>query len=112
MYKNDISEGEDGTVRLLVAPVFSKKNTSKTFVTYCCMAGIRRDEITVRVDHLQDGSDVVIIQGQGAERSGATGTVYEHKVFRGTFTLPKDVDIGSQSVHFHEGLLIVSFNKV
>jgi len=112
MYKTSIFEGEDGTVRLWVAPSFSKLDTPKTFAVYCCMAGIRRDEITVRVDHLQNGSNVIVMEGQGAERPGAANTVYEHKVFRGTFTLPNNVDIGSRSEHFHEGLLMVSFSKV
>lgn len=111
MYKTSIFEGDDGIVRLWVAPSFGKIDTPGTFAAYCCMAGIRRDEITVRVDHLQNGSNVIVMEGRGAERSGANGTAYEHKVFRGTFTLPDGVIIESRSEHFHEGLLIVSFNK-
>lgn len=111
MYKNDISEDDGGAVRLLIAPIFSKKNAARTFVVYCCMAGIREHEIRVRVEHLQNGSNAIVIEGEGSERAGADNTVYEHRVFRGTFTLPGDVVIDSRSEHFHQGLLIVSFHK-
>ena len=111
MYKNDVSEDADGTVRLLVAPIFSRKNASRTFVVYCCMPGIKREDIRVRIEHLQNGSNVIVMEGEGSERPGADGTVYEHKVFRGTFALPEGVVIESRSEHFHEGLLMVSFGK-
>ena len=112
MHKNNIYEITEGRVSITVAPVFNMKNTPKICSVSCCVAGMRESEIQANVEHLQDGTDVLVIRGESEQRATGRGVVYQHAIFQRTFILPKDTDIESKSVYFHEGLLIVSFDKL
>ena len=111
MFKNTIYEITEGDVNIKIAPIFNIKSTDKTCVITLCAAGIKESEIEVRVEHLQDGSDVAVISGKSDGRGDGISVTYQHPRFQSTFTLSKNVNVGSMSKYFHCGLLIVSFDK-
>ena len=111
MCKNEIMETMDGSVSIELAPVFNKKDTPKAFVVSCCAAGMRASEVQVRVEHLQDNTDVLVVSGEGGARQAAKFTKYRHPCFQMSFALPRDVCVDSRTVQFDEGLLVVEFKK-
>ena len=109
--KNELMETMDGEVSIDLAPVFNKKNTPKAFVISACVAGMRSSEVQVRVDHLQDSSNVVVISGESERRRAGEATAYRHRCFQMSFALPPDASADSKTVHFDEGFLVVEFKK-
>ena len=111
MSRNEILETMDGHVSIDLAPVFNKKDTPRAFVVSGCVAGMRASEVQVRVDHLQDNTDVVVISGESSGRLTGAFTKYRHPCFQMSFTLPRDVCVENRTVQFDEGLLVVEFAK-
>ena len=113
VHLNKISEDADGVVCIELKPSYNKsENPTSTFVVTACVAGMRDGEIQARVDHLQDGTNVLVFSGESVPRPAGKGKMVVYKTFQNTMGIPRDVRLDSMSSHFSDGLLVVSFDKV
>jgi HSP20 family molecular chaperone IbpA len=74
-------------------------------------AGLLEFEITTRVDHLQNGDNILVVQGESQPRMINEKLTYVYKKFQKGFALPRNVMIDTKSHGFTNGILIISFQK-
>ena len=112
MFMNQMVEDDDGSVHLERAPLFNCNwDAKKTFVVTCCVAGMHEDEIKTCMQHLENGSNVLVFSGESGVRSVGDGNTYVYKSFQRSICLPHNVQVESKTSLFCAGLLIVSFKK-
>ena len=112
MYQNDIIQDVDGGVRIELKPVINKKDLGKTLIVTVCAAGVQESEIQTRIEHLQEGWNVLIISCESTPRKIGEGKTFVFTGFQKSIHIHSNVCVDSMSKHFCDGLLVVSFNKV
>ena len=105
-----VEDTETGTICFESSPVFNQYKSENSWCIAVSAAGLLESEINARVEHLQNGNDVLVITGESQPRTFYEKHTYRCKKFQKSMFLPRDVVVGSKKVGFSNGILIVSFH--
>ena len=100
-----------GLVSFQPAPVFNQFKLNAQWIISVCAAGMARSELDVRVQHLQDGSDVLTIVGESQPRAIGGNHVFAYQRFEKHVKIPQEVSADSMGIHFADGILLVCFQR-
>jgi hypothetical protein len=91
--------------------VFHQFTLKSRWVVSMCAAGMLQSEFDIRIEHLQDGVDLLVITGESQPRPIGEQQPYSYKLFQKNIRPPKDALIaGSKTSNFADGLLLIAFD--
>ena len=106
----EMEDGDTGTICFESTPVFNQFKFKDSWGITVSAAGLFESEIDARVEHLQDGNDVLVITGESQPRPINEKHTYLYKKFQKSVFLPCSVIPSSKDTGFSNGILFVSFH--
>ena len=110
VFMNALDEDEKGIIRLHPTPVFNLLTLKNKWVLSVSAAGLLQSELDIRVEHMQDGTNVLVITGESEPRKIGENQWYSYKRFQKNVRLPQNVIPDSKSSSFTDSLLLLTFD--
>ena len=104
------NDGDTGSIRFEPTPTFNQYTLDRRWIVSVCAAGMLESEMDVRIEHLQDGVNVLVISGESKPRPIGEDRLYLYKRFQKSLRLPSDALPGSMVSSFASGLMLIMFD--